>query len=87
VISLTLRPRTLIPDETLRIAFYRGQNKSVREIATLFNRRKTTVGAFVHSSRHLFEAEDEAHFMLSNFTDFSISLIPIRRNAGCSVIL
>jgi hypothetical protein len=72
VISLTLRPRTLTPDEIFRIAFYRGQNKSVREIATLLNHHKTAVGDFVHSYHHLFEAEDEANFMLSDFTDFAV---------------
>jgi hypothetical protein len=74
----TIRPRGLTTDDAIRVAFYRGQKKSVREIASLVNVSKTTVGEMVHSYHHLFENEAEADFLQSDFVgvaDFNDSYL------------
>jgi hypothetical protein len=75
-VKITFRQGSLTPEDTVRMAFYRGQNKSVRQIARFLNHSKTVVGDALHSFDHLFEAPDQADFMVSDFPDFTDSYPP-----------
>jgi hypothetical protein len=45
----------LDPSEVIKICFYRGQGRSLREIASLVDRSKSAVGTVLQHCRHLWE--------------------------------
>ena len=71
VVKLPVPQGSLTAEDIIRMAFYRGQNKSVREIAKLLNHSKTVVGDALLSFNHLFEAADQDDFIVSDFPDFT----------------
>ena len=67
--TIKVRIGSLTPEDTIRMAFLRGQGKSIRQIATILHRSKTVVGDAVQSFADLFQDPEDEDFGEFDFAD------------------